>query len=196
MGLRAAAGLVAAAVILGGAVGEGLAGETHQLPVSVGQLGRAVDDSASVLACFQGVQDDLFVDPQGQITPASVVAASRRLSGCPVAAAVSAAHDVSVPPAPPVELGAWGTIRRDVVSAQQDMARGSLDMVSTRRAMVRDLAGHRYGTEVVLAYRAAYADYAAASDLEGDATARLARMGVRVPVVEALGAGTTNGSER
>jgi hypothetical protein len=116
-----------------------------------------------------------------------VDAARQRLSGCPVRKAVTSARAVAVPAAPPVELGPWRHIRQDVVAAQQDVARGSLDVAATERAMAIDLASHRYGTEVVLAYRAAYADYTQASDLEGDATTRLSRIGVQVPVIEAKG---------
>jgi hypothetical protein len=179
VGVRAAAGLVVGAVVLGATVGNGLASEHRQLPVAVGQLTDAVVSSADALACFQGVQDDLFVDTAGDTTPASVAAAGRRLATCTVNQAVTAAGRVTVPPAPPLEPGAWRQIRQDVVAGQADAHRAALDVKATLAAMSADLGDRRHGADVVLAYRAAYADYVQAGAVQADATARLARMGVQ-----------------
>ena len=184
VGVRAAAGLVAAATVLGATVGTGLARERQQLPTAVTHLTDAVIASADTLACFQGVQDDLFINTAGDIDAASVAAARRRLATCPVAGAVRAAAALVVPPAPPLEPGLWQRLRADIVAGQDDIHRGTLDVRATRAAMVADLADHRHGADVVLAYRAAYADYVQAGQVEADAQRLLARM-------DARGAGNT-----
>jgi putative Ca2+/H+ antiporter (TMEM165/GDT1 family) len=176
VGVRAAAGLVVGAMVLGATVGNGLASEHRQLPVAVGQLTNAVIASADALACFQGVQDDLFVDTAGDTTPASVAAARRRLSTCTVSQAVAAAARISIPPAPPLEPGLWRHIRQDVVSGQAAAHRGALDVKATLAAMSADLGDRRHGADVVLAYRAAYADYVQAGAVQADATAQMRRM--------------------
>lgn len=178
VGLRAAAGLVVGAVVLGAAVGQGLASERRQIPAAVAQLDQAVVASADALACFQGVQDDLFIDTAGDFDAASVAAAQHRLATCPVAAAVAGARVISVPAAAPIEPGSWRTVRADLVAGQADAQRGALDLAATRRAMVTDLADHRNGSDVVLAYRAAYADNVLAGQVESDAAAHLREMGV------------------
>jgi hypothetical protein len=179
VGVRAAVGLVIGAMVLGATVGNGLASERHQLPVAVGQLTSAVIASADALACFQGVQDDLFVDTTGDTTPASVAAARRRLATCTVDQAVTAAARINVPVAPPLEPGSWRRIRQDVVTGDADAHRGALDVKATLAAMSMDLGDRRHGADVVLAYRAAYADYVQAGAVQADAAARLARMGIR-----------------
>lgn len=176
IGVRASAGLVAGAMVLGAAVGNGLVSEHRQLPVAVGQLTRAVIASADALACFQGVQDDLFIDTSGDTTPASVANAERRLETCAVNEAVAAAGRVSVPAAPPLEVGVWRQIRQDIVTGQADAHRAALDIKATRAAMSSDLADRRHGAEVVLAYRAAYADYVQAGTVQADAATLLGRI--------------------
>ena len=179
VGVRAAAGLVLGAVVLGATVGNGLASERHQLPIAVGQLTNAVIASADALACFQGVQDDLFVDTAGDTTPASVAAARRRLATCTVSQAVVAAGRITVPPAPPLEPGLWRRVRQDVVSGQSDAHRGALDVKATLAAMSADLGDRQHGADVVLAYRAAYADYVQAGAVQADAAQQLRRMGIQ-----------------
>ena len=179
VGGRAAAGLVIGAMVLGATVGNGLASEHRQLPVAVGQLTNAVIASADALACFQGVQDDLFVDTAGDTTPASVAAARRRLATCTVGQAVAAAGRITVPPAPPLEPGSWRRVRQDVVAGQADAHRGALDVRATLAAMSADLGDRRHGADVVLAYRAAYSDYVQAGAVQADAATQLQRMGVQ-----------------
>lgn len=176
VGARASAGLLAAAVILGGTVGGGLANEHRQLPAAVSQLTGAVVASADALACLQGVQDDLFIDTAGDTSPASVAAARRRLATCPVDGAVARAGGMKVPPPPPLESSAWRRLRAAVVAGQADVRRGALDVRSAQRAMQADLADHHHGADVVLAYRAAYADYVQAGQDQSEAQALLSRL--------------------
>ncbi len=83
-----------------------------------------------------------------------------------------------VPPAAPLEPGLWQRLRDDIVAGQADVHRGALDVRATRAAMVADLADHRHGADVVLAYRAAYSDYVQAGQVQADAQRLLARMNV------------------
>lgn len=173
VGLRASVALVAGSALLGGAVGNGLSREGSQLPVAVAQLTAAVVASADALACFQGVQDDLFIDPTGDIDAASVADAQRRLATCPVRGAVVSAGRIAEPPAPLLESGRWRQIRADLVAGRADMRRGALDIKATRAAMTIDLGDHSHGANVVLAYRAAYADYVQAGTVQANAAALL-----------------------
>lgn len=181
VGVRASIGLLVGALTLGAAVGDGLASERHQLPVAVSQLKAAVDASADALTCFQGVQDDLFIDTRSDFNAASVAAAQRRLATCTVPQAVSTAARLTVPAAPPIEPGLWRNIRADVVAGQADVHRGALDIESTLKAMTADLENHSDGANVVLTYNAAYSDYEQAGQVEANAAALLRHMGITPP---------------
>lgn len=187
VGLRASAGLVVGALVLGAAVGEGLSNERSQLPVAVSRLSAAVDASADALACFQGVQDDLFIDTRGDFDAASVAAAQRRLVTCPVRGALATAARLTVPASPPIEPGQWRNVRADLVAGQADVHRGALDIASTLKAMTTDLADHSHGADVVLTYNAAYSDYQQAGKVEADAAARLRELGVTPPSTSITG---------
>lgn len=182
IGVRPTVGLVLGAMALGAAVGNGYAREHHQLPQSVAQLDAAVIASADALSCLQGVQDDLYIDAVGTYDAASTGEARTRLDGCAIADAVSAAGRVSVPAAPPLDSAAWHRVHDDVATGQVAVHRGALDIRSAAAAMYSDLADHRAGSAVVLAYRAAYADYVQAGQVEADAAARLRELGVGVGV--------------
>lgn len=182
---RAAVGLTLAALVLGGLTGRGLAVEHRQLPQSVSQLTAAVDAAADAVTCFQGVQDDLYIDAEGHFDAASEAAARRRLGTCPVDAAVRANQAISLPDQPLVEFGQWVRLRRAVVAGRADIARTALDMRTTDRAMRNDLATHRLGQEMVVTYQAAYSDYLSAAGQDSLA---------RVLLVRLRGRGTSNGT--
>lgn len=173
---RAALGLALAALLLGGLTGRGLAIEHRQLPGSVIQLTTAVDAAANAVTCFQGVQDDLYIDAVGHFDVASVAAAQRRLDTCPVDAALRANQAISVPDQPLVEFGNWVRLRSAVVTARADMARAALDIRTTDRAMRSDLATHGRGQTMVVTYQAAYSDYLAAAGQDSLARVLLARL--------------------
>ena len=174
-------GLVLGAMALGGAVGNGIATEHRALPQSVARLNDAVIASADALSCLQGVQDDLYIDAVGTYDAASAGEARTRLAGCPIAAVTAAVARLSVPSSPPLDWPAWHHVHDDVATGQADVRRAALDIKAAAAAMGADLADHHSGSAVVLAYRAAQADYVQAGQVEADASARLARMNVAVP---------------
>jgi hypothetical protein len=176
VGGRAAAGLVAGAVLLGSVAGNGLAVEHQRLPSSVAQLTTAVIASGDVLTCYQGVQDDLYIDAVGDFDSASVAAASRRLHSCPTAAAIRADNEVVLPDQPLLDLGAWTRLRSAVSLGQTDLKRAALDIRATGSTMTRDLVAHRHGQAMVIAYDAAYADFVSAGAQDSLARVLLARL--------------------
>lgn len=159
VGTRAAVGLVLGATLLGAAVGSSSVTERHQLPGALTQLTTGVIAEADALACLQGVQDDLFIDTRGDIDAASVAAAQRRFAGCPITAAVTSAEAVSVPAPPPLEAASWRKARAALASGAAAARRGALDIKAAAAATGADLVDHQHGTQLILAYRAAYSDY-------------------------------------
>lgn len=176
VGGRATAGLAAGALLLGAVTGIGLANEHRHLPSTVAQLTDAVVASADVMACFQGVQDDLYIDAVGDFDSASVAAAHRRLGTCPVAAAVRADGGISLPDQPLIEFGAWTQLRTAVASGRADLRRAALDIRATASTMASDLASRNRGQSMIIAYQAAYADYLAAQQQDSLARITLSRL--------------------
>jgi hypothetical protein len=143
----------------------GLHRERAALPAAAGILRQATQDASAVLACFQGVQDDLLKQPAGSWTPLSVEAAKVRLLGCDVSPLESDLRRLALPPTAALDGGAEHRARAAIESAAAALRQTVLDAKVTKRAMSVNLSSGREGEILVLGYRSAQEGYKTASGL-------------------------------
>jgi hypothetical protein len=152
---RVVIGLIGLPALLGITVVGGELRERRALPDATAQLRLAVNEAASMLSCFEGVQDE-----------GSVEAASSRLSGCGVSGLATLVEAIDLPPAPPISPSRQRAARTSIEQAKEILQRVVLDVNGTRQAMVADLDGApNMGDALVLGYRAAYAGYRRAIEM-------------------------------
>lgn len=158
------------ALVLLGAVAVGVKRERQALPEATEQLRLATVASADLLTCFQGVQDDLYVDTAGTTTVASVGDARERLQGCDVDRLAALLQAIDVPPPAPLTTAARRRARAAVEDGAATLHRVVLDARGAKASMAADLSGGKEGSAVVLGVRAV-----AAGDGRANAQSRVAQ---------------------
>ena len=140
----------------------GTARERSGLPAAARALRPAVASAASLLSCFEGVQDDLFggLARGGAATPASRALASQSLRSCDVAGLRARVAAVHVPPAAPLTDAPHRQVRAELAAARSALDRAVLDAGATRDDMQAALtAPDARAADVATGYRAVRAGY-------------------------------------
>ena len=144
MSSRPAKGLACAGLLtllLGVTVGRSVHREGADLPAASERLRLATVASADLLACFQGVQDDLYSDTSGGTGAGAVSAAADRLRSCDVTRLDGLVERIDVPPAAAVTTAPRRKARAAIEEGAAALRRVVLDAEAARTAMAGELTG-------------------------------------------------------
>lgn len=156
-----AAGL-AMVVVLAAVLGGTIRRDRAALPAAAAELRLALNHTAAVLSCFEGVQDDLTSGPGGAPV-ATGVGPPSRLESCDVDALAARTARITLPPAPPLSSGRDRAARQAIEQGAATLRRVVLDSAAAKAAMEAGSANALKSEKVVLAYRSAYSGFASAS---------------------------------
>lgn len=147
--------------------------ETRELPAATAALRLAVIEAGEVVECLNGIQDDLYVDAGGTVTPGSARAARERLALCELRPLERHLESIALSPPAPVTTDRNRRAHAAALNSTRTLERLVLDVRGTRRLMAGDIRAGTKSTAVLVGYTAAEAGFRRANALLSEAEALL-----------------------